>query len=295
LGWRLAYQIIGMMSLAFVGLWMLLAAEEPRRCFYISRAELEFLEANVPKPQPKKEKSDSQTGEGPADSPGWLGLPFAVATHSGLWAVFIAHIAFNYGAYYLTNWSPTYYADVLKVPPAEAKLHLMMPHITNLASKSLNPLLVKIIERLGFNVLASRRIFTACGFLLAAAALLPVYQLAGMNPWVSTLLFSAANAFFGLAPSGFKANYLDITEKYVGVISGYGNTLGTVASWVGPQLVAILLAQFGSWDVVLASVAATNCMAALVYARFAVVTPIEQLITARDAPFLKVKAPEKEG
>ena len=46
--------------------------------------------------------------------------------------------------------------------------------------------------------------------------------------WCSTVLFSLTNAAFGLAPSGFKANYLDITEEYVGVISGYGNTLGTV-------------------------------------------------------------------
>ena len=28
------------------------------------------------------------------------------------------------------------------------------------------------------------------------------------------------------------------TERYVGVIAGYGNTLGTCASWIGPQLVA---------------------------------------------------------
>ena len=40
---------------------------------------------------------------------------------------------------------------------------------------------------------------------------------------------------------GFKANYLDITERYVGIISGYGNTLGTFASWAGPQLVAAVL------------------------------------------------------
>merc|ERR1712137_1088120 len=115
----------------------------------------------------------------------------------------------------------------------------MMPHITNLAAKSLNPVLVKIVERRGFSVLGSRRLFTVSGFLLAGACLLPVYQLRFAGPMLSTVLFSAANAFFGLAPSGFKANYLDITELYVGVISGYGNTLGTVASWAGPQIVAM--------------------------------------------------------
>lgn len=295
LGWRLTYQIIGAASMAFVGLWQLLAAEDPRRCFYISKAELAFLEANIPKPQAKKSKVQDKDAEGDkdsrGDSPGFLGIPYAVAVHSGLWAVFIAHIAFNYGAYYLTNWSPTYYAEVLKVPPAEAKYHLMMPHITNLAAKSLNPLLVSIVERQGFSLLATRRLFTVAGFLLAAAFLLPVHQLRESSPWVSTVLFSATNACFGLAPSGFKANYLDITEKYVGVISGYGNTLGTVASWVGPQLVALLLHKFGSWDIVLMSVAVVNSAAALNYMRNATVTPVER----KAEPYLKVKGDQKVG
>jgi len=296
LGWRLTYQIIGAVSMAFVGLWQLLAAEEPRRCFYISKAELTFLEANIPKPQVKKSKVQQEDAEvdkeSHSDSPGLLGIPCHVAAHSGLWAIFVAHIAFNYGAYYLTNWSPTYYAEVLKVSPADAKYHLMIPHITNLAAKALNPLLVSLVERQGFSLLASRKLFTVAGFLLAAACLLPVYQLRERSPWVSTMLFSAANACFGLAPSGFKANYLDITEKYVGVISGYGNTLGTVASWVGPQLVALLLQHFGSWDIVLISVAVVNAAAALNYVRNATVIPVEHKAAE---PYLKVKAEEKVG
>ena len=61
---------------------------------------------------------------------------------------------------------------------------------------------------------ASRKAFTFAGFLLAALVLLPVPMLKAQSVWYSTLCFSLANAFFGLAPSGFKANYLDITEEY---------------------------------------------------------------------------------
>ena len=92
---------------------------------------------------------------------------------------------------------------------------------------------------------------------------------------MSTALFSAANCFFGLAPSGFKANYLDITIKYVGIIAGYGNTLGTVASWAGPQIVAALLQRFESWDLVLATVAASNAAATLNYVLRATVDVID--------------------
>ena len=95
---------------------------------------------------------------------------------------------------------------------------------------------------------------------------------------MSTFLFSLANCFFGLAPSGFKANYLDITEQYVGIISGYGNTLGTVASWAGPQLVAALLLRFNNWDLVLCCVAASNVAAAANYYRHSTVEVVERLV-----------------
>ena len=85
----------------------------------------------------------------------------------------------------------------------------------------------------------------------------------------------------GLAPSGFKTNYLDITERHVGIISGYGNTLGTLASWAGPQLVAMLLQHYDSWALVLSVVAFSNVSASLFYMAFATVTPIEQLVEAR--------------
>lgn len=212
-----------------------------------------------------------------------LGLPAAVAFHPAVWAVFLAHVAFNFGAYYMTNWNPTYYADVLGLSAAEARLHLSMPHVTNLAAKSLNPTLVRMAERRGFSLLSSRRLFTAVGFTVSAAALLPIAQLRGLSPWVSTALFSLANCFFGLAPSGFKANYLDITERYVGIIAGYGNTLGTVASWAGPQLVAALLLRFESWDLVLLTVGCVNLAATANYCRFSSVDVVEKMVRSGGA------------
>jgi len=273
--WRFAFQAIGLAGMGFVATWHLVAAEVPGKCLFISEAELKFLEENVPKPQAKP--SSKADGAQSTDSAGMLGMPTKLFFTSGVWAVFFAHIAFNYGAYYLTNWSPTYYSDVLKMKPDDAMLkwHLMMPHIFNLSSKALNPILLKCVSNTGKGTLFSRRVFTVTGFSIAAVLMLPVHQLRGLNPWVSTLLFSVANASFGFAPCGFKANYLDITQQYVGIISGYGNTLATAASFCGPHVVAFLLQRFESWDVVLASVALVNLAAAANFWLHATVVPIE--------------------
>lgn len=88
-----------MASLVFVALWVWLAASTPSECWFISQEELEFLDKNVAKSKPavgsKAQKTTAETS--------FIGMPWAMARHPGLWAVFICHIAFNFGAYYLTN------------------------------------------------------------------------------------------------------------------------------------------------------------------------------------------------
>jgi len=260
-----------------------LASATPSDSWLISAEEKAFLQQKVKAKKPAAETAKRNVG---ALQSGALGMPWAVAVHPGLWAVFGAHMAFNFGAYYLTNWSGTYYKDVLGVPPEEAYLHLMLPHITNLAAKAANPSIVALLASRGYTLLDSRRAFTCTGFILASLLLALVYPLRS-SVWLSTVLFSLINAAFGLAPSGFKANYLDITEEYVGVISGYGNTLGTVASLGQPKLLAYILdstgatptsTASGSWLLVLATVGGVNVLAAANYARHATVVPIENLV-----------------
>ena len=71
----------------------------------------------------------------------------------------------------------------------------------------------------------------------------------------------------------------------MGIIAGYGNTLGTVASFVQPKLLAFILQNTGatsattatgSWTAVLATVALSNILAAGNYALHATVDPIER-------------------
>jgi len=312
-GWRHTFHVVGLASLAFCIVFGVLAASSPSECWYITDDEKRHLDANVQRPPAPPTPPGSPTSvatptraheaypvatassRSPAMPASSLcqritGLPLNVAAHPGLWAVFFAHMSFNFGAYYLTNWSPTYYKDVLAMPPTSAYVHLMIPHLTNLAAKSLNPMIVGALARRGYSLLESRKAFTFTGFALAAAVLLPAPLVRGYNPWATTVLFSLANAFFGLAPSGFKANYLDITEEYVGLVAGYGNTLGTVASFVQPKLLARILdatgatavsTATGSWTLVLATVATSNLLAASFYLRCATVAPIERVAVGK--------------
>jgi ACS family sodium-dependent inorganic phosphate cotransporter len=264
-GWRQAYRFVAVAALAFVAIWLVFAAEEPSKCGFISGEELKFLSESVPPPRSRS------TG-----SVGIFGIPLETLFKPGLLAVFCAHMGFNYGFYFLTNWSPTYYADVLKLSPAESGVHLAVPQVANIVAIFLAPALVKLANQQGFTLRASRCSFTAVGLLGAGLCLCPAYQLRTLSPWVTTVLLALANGFFGLSPSGFKANYLDVTELYVGVVSGYGNTLGTCASFFGPQIVGFFLKGNGGWDAALASIAAVSLISSGVFVSFCTVTPVER-------------------
>ena len=117
-GWRNTFRCVGAASLCFVGLWVFVASSTPAECWFMTKQELAYLDASV-SVSPKCSKPSYMDAKA---SSTLIGMPYSVAFHPGLWALFAAHMAFNFGAYYLTNWSPTYYNDVLGMAPSKATL-----------------------------------------------------------------------------------------------------------------------------------------------------------------------------
>jgi len=107
----------------------------------------------------------------------------------------------------------------------------------------------------------------------------------------TTACFSAALGFMALHPSGFKANYMDVTTHHSGLVSGIGNTIASVASSVGPLWVSQVRESAGHWAPVFHSVASMNLLAALVFCTLSSTRPIE----ARDAHLQGRPAEEDQG
>eukprot|EP01061_Rhynchopus_euleeides_P047915 TRINITY_DN991_c0_g1_i4.p1 TRINITY_DN991_c0_g1~~TRINITY_DN991_c0_g1_i4.p1 ORF type:complete len:430 (+),score=141.71 TRINITY_DN991_c0_g1_i4:232-1521(+) len=267
IGWGQTYMLVGALGVGFVALWMYLAAETPDACFYISKEEKDHLARVV-----VAKKADKKDDDAPKQdvAPLWR-----VVTHPAVIAVFVAHMAFNYGAYFLTNWSPTYYKEVLGMDTAAAGLHLSMPHVSNLAGKLMNNPISAQLNKAGFSRLGSRRFFTGASFVGAGLVMLAVQQARDLPVVATTALLTTANFMWGLSPSGFKANYLDVTVTYTGAVSGIGNTLGTVSSYVGPQIVSYILKEYESWDLIFVSIFVANVLAATFFGVFSSVTPVE--------------------
>jgi cyanate permease len=86
---------------------------------------------------------------------------------------------------------------------------------------------------------------------------------------------SIALGFAALHPSGFKANYMDVTRAHSGVVSGIGNTIASLASSIGPIAVAKMKDSTGSWAPAFGSVAGLNILAMLIFLTMSSATPFE--------------------
>ena len=128
LGWRTTLRVYGLLALAFAGAWGRLAASEPAEGGGVSAAELRLL---------RSPKRAAAAASGSSRPPRGAGAYASLLCVPALWAIFLSHAAFNFGVYLLMSWQPTYYADVLSIPPDRAAVALAAPPALNLAVKVL--------------------------------------------------------------------------------------------------------------------------------------------------------------
>lgn len=121
-GWRATLRLWGACALVFSAVWHILACADPAQCRSMSREEREHLKRAIP----PVATSHDKTGRPAA---------FHLLSKQPLGAIFVAHMAFNFGVYFINSWMPTYYQDVLSTRPDEAVLAFAIPPLLNLLVK----------------------------------------------------------------------------------------------------------------------------------------------------------------
>ncbi len=293
-GWRSGFYAVGAACLAYVGfVWLRLAASRPTECGYISSDELRLLRT--------EEGSAGAAGgaaalaavksadKGPPSATNTRRQNFAqpahrVLVHPAILAVFSCHMVYNLTTLSINSWMPSYYAEVLELPPDGARIHLTVPHLAAMVVKlGVAPLGTAVRAR-GVSLLGSRRLMCFAGYLGTAVPVLLVPALAQRPVWMTTACFSAALAGTGLHAEGFRANYLDVTRAHVGLVSGVGNCLSSVAAMVAPIIVGALVSAAGSWDPVWYCISAACLASAALFCTLSAATPVEELLAPYERP-----------
>ena len=292
-GWRAGFYATGLTCFAYLGIWLALAASRPSECAYLTKTEEQLIkngqkaEASVapsgenfasPMKKSKGAAVGAAAGGAPA-APGWR-----ILTHPSVVALFLVHMIYNLTTLSINSWMPTYYAETLKLAPESAKLHLTLPHLAALALKLCVSAIARALGHAGCSMLASRRLMCALGFGVTAVPLLllpSVSDTSTHSVWLSTILFSIALAGTGFHAEGFRANYLDVTRAHVGLVSGLGNCLSSVAAMIAPLIVGSLVQLYNNqWGAVWYASSGACAAGALLFCTLSTVTPVEADITA---------------
>ena len=292
-GWRNGFFVTGLACFGYLMAWNALGSNEPESCSYISKKELALLKSLQEKSKPMK--SSSQVIDDPKYSEdfSWQSILF----HPSILALFFVHMVYNFVLLSINSWMPTYYNDVLQLNPSDAKLHIVLPQLVALVAKLCISKFGRVVRKIRNEtanrktggddpnvILFSRRFMGYLGFAVMSLPLTllpmvapPKAPSALASPWFSTWLFSIALVGTGFHAESFRANYLDVTRKHVGLVSGVGNCLSSVSAVLAPFVVGKLIQKnSGDWSSVWRLTSILSLTAGLVFGSFSTTTPVEE-------------------
>ena len=282
-GWRVGFYSVGTLCVLYVIFgWLRFGFSSPRECPYVSEAERALLSPSGTGDSVPAEKESKGSRSGAMDSSAGSAAPMHhVLLHPSILALFSCHMVYNLTTLSINSWMPSYYAEVLGLSPDEAKLHLTLPHLTAMLVKlGVSHIAGTIRDSFGASMLATRRTMCVLGYAGTAAPVLLLPLLTHSPAYLTTSCFCMALAGTGLHAEGFRANYLDVTRAHVGLVSGVGNCLSSVAAMFAPLIVGALVQGAGNWDPVWYCISAGCAMSAVIFAAFSSVTPVEEALAA---------------
>jgi len=350
-GWRNGFYVTGIACFVYLGVWLVLGRSEPESCSYISKKELDLIQSMQTKSSTSASTSTNTQTTGASNNPesgdkeDTTSLPWQkILLHPSILSLFLVHMLYNFVTLSVNSWMPTYYNDVLKMPPKDSKLHIVLPQVTALLIKLCVSKIARFMQgvrgkqqqqrlvRRGSSssstttttttqiinnntnvndtsmsnttnaaaasnenddersmILFSRRFMGYLGFVVMAIPLWLLPMVAPStstvttlgssyySPWWSTILFSVALAGTGFHAESFRANYLDVTQKHVGLVSGVGNCMSSISAMVAPFVVGrIIKMTSGDWSPVWRLSGASCLVAGFLFGTFSTTIPVEE-------------------
>jgi len=165
-----------------------------------------------------------------------LFLPVAVCTY-------LCHCCDNFTKYSINSWAATMLVNGHEASPALVSGILAGQEATSVVSK----LLVGTLFSFSSNTMSSTSLFvkrgaiSALGFLLQGVALWSAFQ--ANTACKSGFFFIISAIAAGSHSVGFRPIYLEVAPHHAGAISGFGNSVASCASVLGPLVIGSCINQ----------------------------------------------------
>ncbi|XP_069162723.1 sialin isoform X3 [Procambarus clarkii] len=225
-GWPAVFYVFGVLGLLWFLLWMLLIHNTPESHPRISLEEKIYIQTSL----------DQTTSNTKVAAIPWRhilrSLPF--------WAIFVVHIAQNWGFYTLLTELPTYMKNILHFNIAHDSFVSALPYLLMWVFSVVAGQVADYFRARGtLSTTATRRIFNSIGIYGPMVCII-LTGYAGCNKNIAVALLCGAVGLNGAVYSGYMNSHLDIAPNFAGTLMGITNTAATIPGFLAPQLVGYL-------------------------------------------------------
>ncbi|KAL8618451.1 hypothetical protein ACOMHN_049868 [Nucella lapillus] len=226
-GWPSVFYVIGTCGFIWCVIWIIVATDSPDQNKWISDIEKKYIQYSL--------------GDRIKKSKG-LATPWkAIFTSRGMWAIIIAHMCGNYGAYMLLTQIPTYMKEVLKFDIKANGVYSMLPYLTFWFFITASGMLADfLISREILSVAWTRKLMACIGMLGPGSFLIGTGFMECNQQMEAVAMLTIAVGLCGFHFSGYFINHGDIAPAFAGTLFGISNTAATVPGILAPYVVAAL-------------------------------------------------------
>lgn len=225
-GWPSVFYVFGVCGLIWFILWMFLVSNTPECHPTISMNEKIYIQTSL-----------NQTADHKSPKIPWK----HILTSMPFWAIFVVHIAQNWGFYTLLTELPTYMKNILHFNIADNSFVSALPYLVMWIFSIVVGLFADYLRTAGYlSTTATRKIFNSIGIYGPMVCLILVGY-AGCNKVTAIALLCGAVGLNGAVYSGYMNSHLDIAPNFAGTLMGITNTAATAPGFLAPQVVGYLI------------------------------------------------------
>ena len=244
--WRAVFYLYGGAGLLFLVPWLVLARDSPGVAIEGTNSKVDkvIIRDDLAKDSPlasiQKNLDDAKQI--------FLSAPWKDFKESrGVWAMFLAHAANNWGLYNNLSWTPTFYSEQYGLNVKESALLLVVPSVAGAigglsSGKIADSFIQNLEDGTSDDITRVRRIFQGLGLLGPAVCLTILASNIPEEPWVAQTLFATAVGLQSFNAAGYgAANQEKAGSKWTGLLYSVTSLPSVMVGTFGVYLTGIIL------------------------------------------------------
>lgn len=258
-GWPSIFYVTGSVALVWSILWMALVSEDPKSHPRISEIERDYIVASL--------ETREEVVEKKVHVP-WLSIFLSLP----VWAIVVANVTSDWGAYTLLTNIPTYINEVLKFDITSNGLVSALPYIAFWLVINIGGWAADFCrDKQLLSTSLTRKVFNTFGKVVPAVMLIGLGYVDCSQSTIAIVLLVLAVSLTGTQYSGYLVNHVDIAPKFAGILFGISNSLAAVTGFISPVVVGIITEEGqtrAEWQIVFYVAAAIYFFGAIFFAIF---------------------------